>query len=209
VRKTCFDAVHDIQEAYREVLECMARPGRIGSIQYQAQKINIDSNCRSSTLVLALMLLDTEVSFKIFPEQRQNVVSRLFNQLTYSRELCSEKADLIFILEDADSKDFISAVKYAKTGDIVNPHTSATIIIEAISLTEKGGIILSGPGIPKECRVGIESADNWFTIREEKNKEYPMGIDIIFVGPSYEIMCIPRTTVLRCERGMTDGLCSG
>ncbi|GBF34013.1 PhnH protein [Desulfocucumis palustris] len=187
------DAVHDIQRAYRKTLDAMSRPGLISNIKAQADNIDVEAGCFNSTVVLALMLLDTEVTFKAVSE-REAEISRLINQLTYARAAEPENADFIFILNDAGPLALEKAFKAACPGNLIDPHKSATIIVEVATLGNNGDLIITGPGIDRESCIKVQTTDSWVDIRAEKNVEYPLGIDIIFTDSSHNILCIPRTT---------------
>lgn len=191
------DMVHDIQTAYRKLLICMSRPGSIESIEEESEKIHIDIKFFNSTLVLMFMLLDSEVSFKIV-SQDEDEISKFVRQLTYSKSKNIEEADFIFILENAD-KDMLEEVLIdAKAGDLINPHESATVIVETNRISDEKKFILKGPGIKDENHIDLQLDETWLEKLYKKNIEFPMGIDIIFTDKNSNITCLPRTTkVLR------------
>ena len=94
------DLVHDTQQAYRKLLKCMSRPGVIESLETQSEKVDFDINFYKGTLVSMFVLLDGEVTFNIVSKNREEVTS-FVNQLTYAKATTLEKADFIFILNDA------------------------------------------------------------------------------------------------------------
>jgi len=188
------DLVHDLQAAYRKTLDSMSRPGLISNIRTQADKVNMEISCFDSTLVLVLMLFDTEVKFKVCSE-REAEVAKLINQLTYAKAAEVEKADYILVLNDAKPEDLEKVFRMAYPGDLLDPHKAATIIIEADSVSNDRGLTLTGPGIKKERFINVKTtADRWVDLRVEKNSEYPLGIDLIFTDGDDNILCLPRTT---------------
>lgn len=189
------DIVHDIQAAYRKVVDCMSRPGSIGNISEQAGRMDIKTGCFSATAILALMLLDAEVTFKVYSE-REAEVSKLLNQLTYAKTAETKEADFIFVLQDAGPSDLETALRAAKTGDLADPQKSATVIVEADELKAEGRLRLRGPGIEAEGSVGIHPIfkSEWIDLRSKKNCEYPLGIDLIFTDWEDNVLCLARTT---------------
>ena len=187
------DMVHDIQRAYRQTLDSMSRPGLISNFRNQADKIDMANSCFDSTLVLVLMLFDTEVKFKVCSE-REAELDKLINQLTYAKATEVESADYILVLNDAKPEDLEQAFRMAYPGDLLDPHKAATIIIEADSVSNDRDLILTGPGIEKERYIDVKTTDRWVDLRAEKNSEYPLGIDIIFTDRDDNILCLPRTT---------------
>jgi len=187
------DMVHDIQAAYRKTLDSMSRPGLISNIRNQADKVNMEIGSLDSTLVLVLMLLDTEVKFKVYSE-REAEINKLINQLTYAKATEAESANYILILKDSKPEDFEEAFRKAYPGDLLDPHKAATIIAEAESLSNDRMLTLTGPGIETEHYINVKTIDGWVDLRAEKNSEYPLGIDLIFTDPNDNILCLPRTT---------------
>lgn len=193
------DLVHDLQSAYRKVLFSMSRPGIVSNLELEAAKVDLDAPCYPGTLLLALMLLDTEVSFKVVSPQEASL-TRLLSQLTYARVIKCQEADFIFILADADGQNLEDALGAAKPGILTDPHCSATVIVEADKIASGQRLALSGPGIENEHLVEIKAAGQWLKKREEQIKEYPLGIDMIFLDAGGQVICIPRTTTIEERR---------
>lgn len=187
------DYVHDIQGAYREVLTCMSRPGRIGSIEPYSRKVDLELHFSKALFMMMAMLLDGEVTFAIV-SPRAEEASRLTNQLTYGKCTGFAEADYIFVLADADPKLIEQAFQQAKVGDLIDPHKSATMILEAQELSDQPELNLTGPGIETKSSVGVSMKASWLLEREKKNREYPLGIDMIFIDGQAHVMCLPRTT---------------
>lgn len=190
------DLVHDIQRAYRKVLDSMSRPGKIISIGDQADKISLEAGCLPATLLLVLMLFDTEIKFNVCSPQKAEM-AKLINQLTYAKASEENKADFILILNDAHKDEAERALKLANKGDLLNPHKSATVIVEAEAIGRGSIFTLTGPGIAKERQIKINTLENLFEIRNEKNAEYPLGIDLIMTDSENDVVSIPRTTQVR------------
>jgi alpha-D-ribose 1-methylphosphonate 5-triphosphate synthase subunit PhnH len=200
------DFIHDIQSAYRKVVDSMSKPGFITNLKDEADKVDLEAGCFSSTLVLAMMLLDTEVTFKVI-SNREEEITRWMNQLTYSKTDEVEKADFVFVLQDVSQSMFEQTFKQAKIGSLLDPHESATVIIETDEIRNGNQYVLTGPGIEGENYAEISIKGNWVEIREQKNAEYPMGVDLIFVDKSHNLLCLPRTTQISIEGGSLDGVC--
>ncbi|MGF7058767.1 phosphonate C-P lyase system protein PhnH [Brassicibacter mesophilus] len=187
------DLVHDIQKSYRSVIDSMSKPGHINSIKDQANKIDLDIDFENSTFVLMLMLLDAEVSFKVF-SKKEKEITKLISQLTYAKPEAVENANYIFVMEDAEDGDIENAIEKAYEGNLIDPHKSATIIVEVLKITNDKEIVLTGPGIKDENYLKVDVCGNWIEKRKLKNVEYPLGVDIIMVDKKADLICIPRTT---------------
>ncbi len=190
------DLVHDIQTSYRKVLNCMSRPGSIENLACQIEKVDIDVDFSRSTLIMMYMLLDAEVSFKIVSHEEEKI-SKLVNQLTYGKYTSLEEADFIFIMKDADEDMVGQAFKSAKIGDLIDPHKSATIVVEVEEISGNKELMLTGPGIKKENYMQVKIQGDWLGEREKKNIEYPLGIDMILLDEESNVMCLPRTTQIK------------
>lgn len=187
------DLVHDIQKAYRSVVASMSRPGHITNIIEEANKVDLDIDFYDATFVLMLMLLDAEVSFKIFSRNEEKI-TKFVSRLTYAKPESVKNASFIFVMKDAEAGGLEEAIEKAYEGDLIDPHKSATIIVEAMNITNDKEIILTGPGIKDENYIKVDLDKNWIEKRRFKNIEYPLGVDIIMVDKRANMICIPRTT---------------
>lgn len=193
VEKMKFDYVHDIQQAYRKAIDCISKPGTINSLQEESQKLILPINCNKSILILMLMLLDTEVSFHILGKDGEKI-SKNISQLTYSPAVSLRDADFIYVLGDCQQEQLKRAIEICKIGDLVNPHLSATLIIEVEKVSNQKDLVLKGPGIKDEQYITVSIDKSWFKLRAQKNIEYPLGVDVYFVDQENNILALPRTT---------------
>jgi alpha-D-ribose 1-methylphosphonate 5-triphosphate synthase subunit PhnH len=195
------DHVHDIQQAYRDVLDAMSRPGLLVDWTLLANKIDAPPDLSANSAILALLLLDTETTFAVIAgnrldsEHAQRVV-RWINEMTYARMVPVEEAQFVFILAESDSLLATQALSQANIGTLLNPHESATVIIEvqAIAQSPSESFILRGPGIASEQALALRADWQWHVIRNEQNREYPLGIDLVLVDRNHQLVCLPRTT---------------
>ncbi|MEC0231804.1 phosphonate C-P lyase system protein PhnH [Paenibacillus alba] len=192
------DLVHDVQRAYRKLVDSLSRPGIVSDLTEEAGKLETGNGCLPATWIMAEMLLDTEVSFKVFSE-RETQVTQWFKQTSYAREAEVGEADYIFVLRDAQPDDLLQALQAAKIGDLRDPHFSATLIIETDSLYGGTKLRLSGPGIQSFSSAEMLLGGNWMDARAERNAEYPLGLDCILVDASHRLLALPRTTQVQVE----------
>lgn len=186
------DVVHDIQKVYRKVINAMSRPGTIENVRDVEEKFNIDMECFRSTYLIMLMVLDGEVSYCVKDNETVNVN---VNKLTGAKSKCNKDADYIFVLNNY--KDINSVLEDAKVGILIDPQKSATIIVEVDSINNDSNLLLKGPGIETESSFNVSINNEWVEARNDKNKEYPLGIDMIFTDKDGNIACIPRTTKIK------------
>ncbi|MDF1996130.1 phosphonate C-P lyase system protein PhnH [Peribacillus frigoritolerans] len=194
------DIVHDIQTVYRKLVTATSRPGTLVVLDREARTLDVQMECLSSTILLARTVLDPEVSFKVI-SKAEEAVSKMINQLTYSKPVDLPEADFIFILHDASEEQMKEALNKAKVGNLLNPHESAMIILEVPDVTKGDSMILSGPGIQDESFLSLPNVSAWLAARNEKNMEFPLGIDMYFVDQHDRLIALPRTTQIRENGG--------
>ncbi len=195
------DIVHDLQAVYRKMVDSTSRPGLISNLQREAELLEADiqPDC-TALLIVALTLLDQEVSFKVV-SKNEETVSTIINQFTYAKPTDIEEADYIFVLKDAMTS-LKEVLAKAKPGTLKNPQHSATIFIEAEKVSSGGPLQLTGPGIESTVSVEIVTQGDWIESRQEKNKEYPLGVDLMFIDGAHRLLSLPRTTQIIENRVM-------
>ncbi|MFJ7511420.1 phosphonate C-P lyase system protein PhnH [Peribacillus simplex] len=196
-----FEVVHDIQTVYRKLVTATSRPGTLVVLEREAKTLDVQMECLSSTILLARTVLDPEVTFKVIAKEEEETVSRKINQLTYSKPVDLPEADFIFILHNASDEQIKEALNKAKVGNLLNPHESAMIILEVPDVTKGDSMILSGPGIQQESFISLPNVSAWLGARNEKNIEFPLGIDMYFVDQQDRLIALPRTTQIKENGG--------
>ncbi|MFJ7933967.1 phosphonate C-P lyase system protein PhnH [Sporosarcina sp. NPDC096371] len=193
------DVVHDTQEVFRTILHCMSRPGTIKNIGEIGEQHGQQEACRDSTFLSAMTLLDAEVSFHVVGENTAPIEAYL-SAHTLAKVAELQVADYLFIMNNASALDISEAFHQSKKGTLTNPQQSATIIIETEKLSNEPGLALQGPGIETSETVHITASQVWMGERAKANQEYPLGVDMIVIDQQSNLMCLPRTTMIRdCE----------
>ncbi|MDF2036230.1 phosphonate C-P lyase system protein PhnH [Cytobacillus oceanisediminis] len=195
------DVVHDLQAVYRKLVDSSSRPGLISDLGKEAALLDGEktAGCSSSILLLALTLLDPEVTFKVYGGNAE-ALEKEINQLTFAKAVQADQADYLILLQDAGAGSLEHAIEMANPGTFINPHKSAVIIAETEVITEGDKLLLSGPGIQTSTGINVELAGNWIEKRNEKNKEYPTGVDLVFVDRNHQLLSLPRTTQITESR---------
>ncbi|WKA58416.1 phosphonate C-P lyase system protein PhnH [Planococcus shenhongbingii] len=186
------DQIHDLQQVYRKILHSMSRPGTI-SVLEEAKQLDYELPCKKSTMLCAMTVLDAEVTFHILPGNQQKLIEKI-SEYTSARYAPIEEADFVIILKNASKEDVLQAMRQCKIGSLIDPQLSSTWIIESEGLAEEGNLSLSGPGIESHASLHAGMLESFWKARSSRIKEYPMGIDLIFVDDDSGIVCIPRTT---------------
>ncbi|MEG1001879.1 phosphonate C-P lyase system protein PhnH [Clostridium sp.] len=193
-----FDIVHQTQRGYRKLLNSMSRPGEIENLSCECEDMESYVTCFKGTQLLMLMLLDGEVSFNIQStntEKDKNIIK----ELTGSKVEEFSKSDFIFISEE-NIEMLNEIICNCKNGSLINPHKSALILFEVPNILDGYNVVLKGPGIKDYKEIRLPKYDKFKTAREDKNIEFPRGIDIVILDKENRIMCIPRTTNIEDRR---------
>ena len=123
-----FDFVLDTQQVFRVLLDCLANPGRVRELAPSSEKLGMD---QCHLLALGITLLDNEVTF--FTGGDEGLAGQLA-ALTLSNQAPADQADYLFI-PDTQWERLEEFFQAAKPGDLVNPHKSATLVLEALALS--------------------------------------------------------------------------
>lgn len=178
-----FDEVFDGQKVFRTLLEAVSNPGRVVSIEDEAQKMYGDNK---AFLAVAMTLIDNEVTYNTCQNE---TLGKDISLLTLSREESLDKADFIFI---EDRRNLPEVFENAKEGTLADPQKSATFIIKSEEEFTHD-IKIYGAGIKDTMIARVpEIAVEAMELRDSRLYEYPQGVDMIFVTPAGKILAIPR-----------------
>ncbi|MCM3714399.1 phosphonate C-P lyase system protein PhnH [Alkalihalobacillus oceani] len=196
-----FDYIHDIQTVYRKVVNATSRPGQLADLAEEVALLEEDgkNDCPASFLLLALTLFDQEVTFAVMSKKAE-VISKILNQFTYAKPVAIEQADYILILQDAGEGALQEAIGKAKSGTLRNPHTSASLIVEVEKVSNNQTLQLKGPGIRTTAFIDVKTSEKWLELRQMKNREYPLGVDFLFIDQEQQLLSLPRTTQISENR---------
>lgn len=183
--------VHDIQKAYRKVLNTFSYPGKIESLQEEMKHCTYQMECGNAMQIMMYMLLDADTSFCM--ESTSMKLAQRFSRLTYSVQKEIKDASFVFVTLDSFDK-LAGVISNSAMGTLENPQHGATIIVECEKLRKDGNLCLKGPGIQGQTYLGVEGNDAWISSRQEKNAEFPLGVDLLFVDKEGNCVSLPRTT---------------
>lgn len=179
------DGVHDAQQAFRAVLDALARPGQIRVMGPALPGVALGG--AMARLLLSLSDDDTPVWW-----QRES--ENLPHWLRF--HVGAPVADAPAVASFAVFTDLGPGFSLAdfSIGTAAAPEFSSTLLIELPSLTDGPVLAWHGPGIQTVQRVGLQGlpADFW-TQWQANHAAFPQGVDIIFTcGDS--ALGLPRTT---------------
>jgi phosphonate C-P lyase system protein PhnH len=178
-----FDMVMGTQTVFRSLLDSLSNPGRPTNIaRYAGQFLS-----RGEWLAPAVTLLDNETGFHWNGEVE---ASDEICFLTGSSVTSVDRADFVFLPEEADPNEILSGVK---PGTHEDPHDSAMIIVAAGGRPEINAE-LRGPGVPPGGRNVLFSCAEraWLEARDRQEYEYPLGVELIFLRDGGEFLSVTR-----------------
>jgi alpha-D-ribose 1-methylphosphonate 5-triphosphate synthase subunit PhnH len=186
------------QQAFREVTDAMARPGRVHRIP--PAKDPLLKNPYFETLLI--MLVDSGCRFEVAAPERDALISRIV-MLTYAMPAPPDSADFVFVAALASREQAARLIAGLSGGNLAAPHRGATVVVECDRLAQEAeeaaryGFSARGPGI-RGSHAFFASSDGWFDARTQRCDEFPCGIDFILVDRYANVVCIPRTTTVEC-----------
>ncbi|MGG5369921.1 phosphonate C-P lyase system protein PhnH [Enterococcus sp. AZ196] len=184
--------IHETQQVFRTLVQLNSYVGERGRLEGHS----FNGPISQGAFLIAATLLDQEVSFSVLgmEAEQENYLQQEFRSFPVK----IAEADFIFVGKKVTAEQ-LTALQQAKIGDLIDPQKSATIIVELESLSEASvHYQLEGPGIKERKSVDFpKQLVDIFMIREQLNQEYPLGVDLIIVDEQLEILCIPRTTLIK------------
>lgn len=177
------------QAVFREALECLARPGRIGTIGEAPFPV---AKARHAYALL-LALADQEVSIAV--HGCDEPTARFASLGTGSRLSDLDRAGYVLFLEDPGEE-----LTRLRRGGLKNPEDGASAVIVVESLAEGAPYRLNGPGILGARTIRISGlSEESIAARDAACVAYPLGIDIFLVDAEGRLAGIPRTTSITLE----------
>jgi alpha-D-ribose 1-methylphosphonate 5-triphosphate synthase subunit PhnH len=180
------DPVEDAQRSFRRILDAMAHPGRIVTLD---RPLSLPQGPLGRAAIgAALALLDFET-----PAWLDTAASSAAAHLRFH---CNcpitaepEAADFAFAVGSPPPLDAFAL------GTDLYPDRSTTLILEVASLEAGGRLRLAGPGIEREARLGIDLSPGFWAERAALAPLFPRGIDLIVTCGEF-LAAIPRSTLV-------------
>lgn len=181
--------VFDSQMVFRQVLNAMANPGTIMDIGIDLCTPGI-IHPASGAILLSLLDFETPLWSDLGNNSKdiQWINFHTGTPYTYIKD-----KSLFALCSDCDN---LEDPEFFNQGTIESPHQSTTLIIQTKGIDNRESIRLTGPGIKTQAFLRLQGVKEIFlNQRAEIFKNYPLGIDMIFVCDS-TFAAIPRTSRL-------------
>jgi len=187
------DGVHDSQQAFRAVLDALARPGQVRRIGPALPDVALGG----AMARLLLSLSDDET-----PVWWQSEDANLPHWLRFHTGAgVAERPDVASFAVLADMEQMPTLADFA-SGTAAAPEFSSTLLIELPGLTGGPALEWRGPGIADVQRVGLQGLPFEFWMQWQANHAaFPQGVDIVFTCGE-DALGLPRTTRVRRLEGV-------
>lgn len=190
-----FDKVFDTQQIYRLTLDAMARPGKVNSLP--ALRLKPPDGLNWGAAAIALTLFDSEAGFCSLSAGQAAGNYLTLNTGAALRPVATAE----FVI--AGGEQPLPELGEASCGTLLSPELGATLLIMVKQLSPTGGEIklqLAGPGIKGSSLLFISglAPENLATVAQ-LNREFPLGVDVIYIDDAGHIACVPRSSSLQWE----------
>lgn len=187
------DGVHDSQQAFRAVLDALARPGQVRVMGPALPGVALGG----AMARLLLSLSDDET-----PVWWQHTDTGLPHWLRFhTGASVAERPDVASFAVLTDVRQMPKLVDFA-SGTAAAPEFSSTLLIELPGLAGGPALEWRGPGIQDVQRVGLQGLPaNFWAQWQANHAAFPQGVDIVFTCGE-DALGLPRTTRVRRLEGV-------
>lgn len=200
------DPVHQAQDAFRVVMDAMARPGRIAQMAHNVPAPPPLSGA-AAAIVLTLCDHETPVWLDAPLAEQEEVIDYLRFHTSATITRAPQNAAFALISSPKD----LTGLGHFPQGDAQYPDRSATLVmmvddlamVDHLAMVDDlamGGqglerqVLLEGPGI--ETQTGFAAAplpEGFWRWAQDNHARYPLGLDFLFCAPD-RLAALPRST---------------
>jgi alpha-D-ribose 1-methylphosphonate 5-triphosphate synthase subunit PhnH len=183
-----------VQEIFRTLMNSFSKPGKVFDLSKIKKSFN-DQNISSLNIFYALCytLMDNETTYTVIGKDAVEEMIENIYKLTKSKYVSVEKADFVFISGYSSGK----SLENINIGTSLFPDRGATVFYFVKNINNGKGypLTISGPGIMNKICFTIEGSDLYdLEIISNINKEFPLGIDVVFYDLYDRILSVPRSS---------------
>ena len=187
------DGVHESQQAFREVLNALARPGQVHRIGSALPGVALGG--AMARLLLSLCDDETPVWWQL-PDAGLQHWLRFHTGATVPAQ-----AGAACFAVFTDVGQGLSLADFC-CGTAESPEFSATLLIELPGLAGGPALAWRGPGIQQVQTVALPGLpDDFWAQWQANHAAFPQGVDIIFTCGE-QALGLPRTTRVRRLEGV-------
>ena len=187
------DPVLDGQNAFRCVLEAMARPG---SLQALAGLPQAPAPLSPTAAAVALTLVDHDTPLWLDPALAASQPLRAWLAFHTGAPIAESQAEASFALI-AEPLSMPAFDSFA-LGSESYPDRSTTLILQVEAFGDDGPL-LSGPGLAELLRFNAAPLPETFWAQYRRNRTlFPRGVDVILAGPE-ALAALPRSLQVEAD----------
>jgi alpha-D-ribose 1-methylphosphonate 5-triphosphate synthase subunit PhnH len=182
------DPVHDAQACFRAILDALSHPGRIVRLPVSlAGTAPASLSVAAASVALTLCDIDT-------PVWLDEAAAAASGYLTFHCGAPAAKTPAEARFAFVGDAAVLPPLDTFAVGTDEYPERSATLVIEISRLVNSCGVLLHGPGIRDEARLGVAGVPARFWVERAALSElFPCGIDVFFVS-GRNLAALPRST---------------
>ncbi|MFZ1680649.1 MAG: phosphonate C-P lyase system protein PhnH [Rhizobiaceae bacterium] len=186
------DPVGDAQKIFRAVMDALARPGKISSLDVV---LSPPAPFTATGGAVALALCDSDTPFWGDPSCQQPLVDWLRFQT--GAPMAGGPGEATFALV-TDGAAVLALDRFAQ-GTQDYPDRSTTVIVQLPSLTTGPRLRLTGPGIDGFDVIAPDGlSDDFVTQWADNRARFPRGVDVLLCAPE-GIVGLPRGVAIEPE----------
>lgn len=178
------------QAVFRQALQALSQPGRLHTLQHDAQ---VPAGAHAAAAALLLALLDSECRLWLSPRLAGSEAGAWLRFHT-GCQITDQPAQAHFAwLAEGDA---VPALTCFAQGSEVHPEGSTTCVLELRHLDDSrgGAWSLQGPGIRERQPLQVEGLPDDFLAQWQANHAaFPCGIDLFLVCGD-QLAGLPRST---------------
>jgi len=186
------DPVQQSQQAFRALLDAMARPGRVATVETE---VGHPDNLSPALAAALLTLADLDTPVWLGSGFDTDAV-KTWLRFHSGAPLVAKPEQAAFALLDAAQMPALESFSF---GTDESPERGATLLIQVPGLTGATAMTWRGPGIKDSISMpscGLDQAV--WRQRAALSVEFPRGIDL-YLGCGRDLVALPRSTAISIE----------
>lgn len=185
------DAVTHAQQVFRSVMDAMARPGTVGTVEVAVAP---PAPLGIAAGALLLTLCDHDTSIWVTPGLSKSTLPGWIGFHT-GASLTSDKSEAKFAFVEVGAP--VPSLTQFASGTQEYPDRSTTLVVEVPALEGGKPLELTGPGIRDTATIAPKGLPETFLRQWSDNRGiFPRGVDVILTS-GRRFVALPRTTKIR------------
>lgn len=186
------DPVQQSQQAFRALLDAMARPGRITTVETE---VGHPDGLAPALAAALLTLADLDTPVWLGPGFDSDVITTWL-RFHSGAPLAAQPAQAAFVLLDAAQMPALQTFSF---GTDESPERGATLLIQVSGLAGATAMTWKGPGIRDGIAMPFCGLDkSVWQQRAALAVEFPRGLDL-YLGCGRDLVGLPRSTAISFE----------